>query len=65
MIPYWSLRVAAFSKLGNAVNSNSIFNTMCAEFSTKWLVLFHFHNLNCEYKHPYDLHQKSVPPLQL
>ena len=44
--PYWgekynhtkveSLRAASLSKLDNVVNSNSIFNTNCAEFSTKW-----------------------------
>ena len=31
-----SLRAASLSKLDNRVNSNSIFNTKCPEFSTKW-----------------------------
>ena len=31
-----TLRAASLSKLDNMVNSNSVFNTMCAEFSTKW-----------------------------
>ena len=31
-----SLRAASHPKLGNTVNRNSIFNTRCAEFSTKW-----------------------------
>ena len=53
-----SLRVATLSKLDNTVNKSSIFNT-------KWFVLFHFHNTACAYSHPYNLHQKSVPPLQL
>ena len=30
-----SLRAASLSKLDNMVNSNSIFNTKCAESSTK------------------------------
>ena len=30
-----SLRAASLSKLDNMVNDNSIFNTKCAEFSTK------------------------------
>ena len=31
-----SLRSASLSKLDNTENSNSIFNTKYAEFSTKW-----------------------------
>ena len=31
-----SLRATSLSKLENMVNSNSIFNTNCPEFSTKW-----------------------------
>ena len=31
-----SLRAASLSKLDNTVNDNSIFNTMYAEFFTKW-----------------------------
>ena len=30
------LRAASLSKLDNTVNNNSIFNTKCGEFSTKW-----------------------------
>ena len=45
------------------VNDNSIFNTKCPEFSTKWYVLFHFHNPTCAYNVLYNLHQKSVTPL--
>ena len=33
-----SLRAASLSKLDNVVNSSSVFNTKCAEFSTKWQV---------------------------
>ena len=33
---YEPLRASCLSKLDNTVNSNSIFNTKCAEFSTKW-----------------------------
>ena len=31
-----SIRAASLSKLDNIVNNNSIFNTKCCEFSTKW-----------------------------
>ena len=31
-----SLKSISLSKLENMVNSNSIFNTKCAELSTKW-----------------------------
>ena len=58
-----SLRGASLSKLDNRVNKNSIFNTKYAEFSTKWSVLLHFQNPNCEYNQPYNLHQKCVPLL--
>ena len=63
-----SLRDVFLPKLDNTVNNNSIFNTKCHEFSTKWYMLFHFHSSACAYNHPYlpyNLHQKSVPPLQL
>ena len=56
-----SLRAPSLSKLDNMVNSNSIFNTKYAEFSTKWWVLLHFHTPTCAYNQRYDLHQKSVP----
>ena len=46
------------------LNNNSIFNTTCAEFSIKWQELLNFHNLTCAYNHPYNLHQKPIPPLQ-
>ena len=59
------LRAASPSKLENTVNNNSIFNTKCAEFSTKWKVLIHFHYLTYVYNHSYKLHHKSVPLLQL
>ena len=59
------LRCASLSKLDNAVNNNSISNSKCPEFSTKWYVLFHFHNRTCAYNHPYKLHQKPITPLQL
>ena len=41
IIPYCSntlpiSRAISLSKLGNTVNNNSIFNTKCVEFSTKW-----------------------------
>ena len=52
-----SLRFTSHSKLDNAVNNNSIFNTKCTEFSTKWYVLFHFHNPTWSYNHPYNLYQ--------
>ena len=59
------LRVDFLSKLDNTVTNNFILNTKCAEFSTKSQVLFQFRNLTCKYNHPCNLHQKSVPPLQL
>ena len=60
-----SFRGVFLSKLDNTVNNNSIFNTKCLEFSTKCYVFFHFHNPTCAYNHPYNLHQRSVTPLQL
>ena len=48
------LRATSLSKLCNTVNNNSIFNTTCAEFSTKWKVFVHFHNSNSAYNHPYN-----------
>ena len=60
-----SFRGVSLSKLDNTVNNNSIFNTKCLEFSTKCYVFFHFHNPTCAYNHPYNLHQRSVTPLQL
>ena len=60
-----SLRGASLSKLDNTVNNNSNFSAKCPEFSTKWYVLFHFHNPTCAHNHPYNLHQKFVTPLQL
>ena len=58
-----SLRGASLSKLDNTVNNNSNFSAKCPEFSTKWYVLFHFHNPTFAYNVPYNLHQKSVIPL--
>ena len=46
------------------VNSNSIFNTKYAKFSTKCQILLHFYNCTCAYNHPYKLFQESVPLLQ-
>ena len=40
-----SLRPGSLSKLENTVNKSSIFKTNYADFSTKWQVLLHFHNL--------------------
>ena len=60
-----SLIDASLSKLDNTVNNNPIFNKKCLEFSTKWYVRFHFENPTCACNHPYNLHQKSVTPLQL
>ena len=55
-----SLRADSLSKLDSTVNSNSIFNTEYAKFSTKWLVLLHFYNFTCAYNH---LHQPmEFPP---
>ena len=48
-----SVRGASLSKLDNVVYNNSVFNTKSPTFST------------CAYNHPYNLHQKSVTPLQL
>ena len=59
------LRCSSLSKLDNMINNNSIFNTKCPEFSTKWYVLFDFHNPTCANNHHYNLHQNSVTPLQL
>ena len=59
-----TLRAASPSKLENTVNNNSIFNTKCAEFSTKWKVLIHFHYLTYVYNHSYNLHHIFVPLLQ-
>ena len=59
-----SLRAASLSKLDNTVNNNSISNTKYAEFSIKQQVVLHFHNSNCAYNHPYNLHQKSFLLLQ-
>ena len=47
-----SLTGASLSKLDNTVNSNFIFNTKYLGFSTKWYVIFHFHNPTCAYRHP-------------
>ena len=60
-----SLRAAFLSKLDNTKNDNPIFNTKCTDFSIKWSVVFHFHNPACSHSHPYNLHQKSKPLLQL
>ena len=49
-----SLRAPSLSKLDNMVNSNSIFNTKYAEFSTKWWVLLHFYTPTCAYNQRYD-----------
>ena len=59
------LKTASLSKLDNIVNNNPAFNAECAEQSSKWQGLFHFHNLTCACNHPYNLPQKSISPLQL
>ena len=59
-----SLRAASLSKLDNTVSNNSISNTNYAEFSIKSQVLLYYHNPNYAYNHLYNLHQKSVSPLQ-
>ena len=61
-----SLRAPSFSKLDNMVNSNSIFNTKCAEFST--CTYNHSHNvrhqllhiLPCSQNHTYTSHKYSL-----
>ena len=60
-----SLRGASLSKLCNMVNNNFILNTKYATFSTKWRVLLHFHNFARAYNQRCNLHQKTVPLLQL
>ena len=65
-----SLRTVSPSKLDNTLKNNSVLNTKCAEISTKWYVLFHFHNPMCAYNHHYNLHQNfssanfhlTIPP---
>ena len=59
-----SLRASSLSKLDNMVNSNSIFMRRCAKFSTKWFEILNFNKPTCIYKHPYNLHQKSIPSFQ-
>ena len=44
-----SLRNVSPSNLDNMVNNSSNFKAKYAEFSTKWLVLFRFHNPSCGY----------------
>ena len=62
-----SLVAGVLSKLDNKTNNKSISNKKYAEFSTKWLVLLHYHNTTCAYNYPFNLvpkNPKSVPLLQ-
>ena len=52
-----SLRPSSISKLDNMLKSNSVFNTKCAEFSSKC-------RTTCTCNYLPDLQQKFVPPLQ-
>ena len=52
-----SLRSSSISKLDNMLKSNSVFNTKCAEFSSKC-------RTTCTCNHLPDLQQKFVSPLQ-
>ena len=52
-----SLRVACLSTLDNTVNSYKILSSI-------QIMLLHFLNPTCVYNPPYNLHQKSIPPLQ-
>ena len=59
-----SLRTASSSNLDNMVNNSTNFNTKYAEFSTKGLVLFHFHSPFSGYNQRCNLYQQTVPFLQ-
>ena len=64
-----SSRAASLSLLDNTVSNNSVFYKKCAEFYTKWQVLFHCHNPTWAYNHSYNLQHFSAnfhvlfPPL--
>ena len=62
-----SLRAAFLPKLDNTVKT-TLSSIQSVMNSLQKYMLFHFHSSACAYNHPYlpyNLHQKSVPPLQL